>query len=155
MNETESTYVEVPVSAAREIAQQFAKDIVIINAWDAVRAAMHTTTYGVTAADKGLAAHGGQLAAQALGADLSRMKIFSDYRDERIAALEGALTWLVKALEDDDGIPGYLGDQAGWECACCSGTAATFAEIKHEDDCFMGAVEQARAVLGSKEAVRS
>ena len=154
MNETESTYVEVPVSAAREIAERYQKDIVIINAWDAVHQLIHTATYGVTAVDKRFAAHGGHLTSQALGADLSRMQNFSDYRDERIAALEAVLTRLVKALEDD-GVPGYLGDQSGWECECCCGTAATIAEVKHEDDCFMGAVEQARSALAGKEAARS
>ena len=154
MNETESTYVEVPVSAAREIAERYQTDIVIINAWDAVHQLIHTATYGVTAVDKRFAAHGGHLTSQALGADLSRMQNFSDYRDERIAELEGALTRFVKGFEDYEAL-GYLSDQDIWKCESCSGTAATIAEIKHEDDCFVGAVEQARAALGSKEAARS
>src|ERR1700735_4086932 len=63
-------YVEVPVSAAREIAERFRKDIVIINAWDAVNERMNTTTYGVTEQDKRYAAVGGARTAAVLGEDL-------------------------------------------------------------------------------------
>lgn len=108
---SDSSYIEVPVSAARQIAEQFQKDIVIVNAWDSVHELMHTTTYGVTAADKRWAALGGALSSEALGCNLAKVKSFSDFRDERIQLLESALTGLLKALEDD-GLPGYLGDQS-------------------------------------------
>ena len=45
-------YHEVPVTVARAIAENFSKSQVVILAWDSVHQLTHTTTYGVTAADK-------------------------------------------------------------------------------------------------------
>jgi hypothetical protein len=84
-------YFPVPVTAAREIAEKYSKNMVIVNAWDPVHEVLHTTTYGVTAVDKAMAADGGKIAAKALDADLLQMHQFEDYRLTEAKKLLGVL----------------------------------------------------------------
>lgn len=60
-------YRAVPISAAREIAKRFAKDQVIVVAWDGVHKKEHVTTYGVNKEQCRQAALGGDRVKSALG----------------------------------------------------------------------------------------
>ena len=60
-------YVEVPISAAREIAESFEKDQVIVVTWDKAHGMMHVTTYGKTLEDCAQAAVGGNFVKKSLG----------------------------------------------------------------------------------------
>ena len=81
-----SEYAPVPVTAAKHIAETYAKSIVIICAWDDPHQLLHTTIYGVSPADKVNAAHGGETAARALSMDLDRQHKYEDFREEFDAA---------------------------------------------------------------------
>lgn len=76
-NNTE--YRPIPVEAARHIAEQYEKSIVIVLAHDPVHGQLHTTTYGIDAQNKAWAAQGGEIAAKALGA-INPAVDFEDYR---------------------------------------------------------------------------
>lgn len=76
-----SEYVPVPVEAAREIAQKFAKDIVVIVATDRAHDQIHTTTYGRSQFDKIHAAELGPVLATAAGGFVPAAKMFEDFRD--------------------------------------------------------------------------
>lgn len=84
-------YVPVPVTAAKHIAESFAKSIVIIAAWDPEHELLHTTTYGVAPADKVNAAHGGETVAKALSMDLARQHMYEDFREDFDAARARAM----------------------------------------------------------------
>lgn len=96
-----SEYAPVPVEAAKSIATEYGKSIVIVLAWDQEHGALHTTTYGVSEKDKVHAAHGGEIASEALGCDLSKAQVFEDFRDKRIQALEDAIANASIILADD------------------------------------------------------
>lgn len=74
------SYQPIPVETARQIARDFAKQIVIICAWDGTANLLHTTTYGVDALDKIAAAKGGEICAKALGTDLGKKDPNEDFR---------------------------------------------------------------------------
>ena len=90
-------YVPVPVTAAKHIAESFAKSIVVINAWDPDHKVMHTTTYGVSPEDKVHAARGGEMTAEALGMVLTQSRMHEDFRTQHNAAREKAMQ---EALEE-------------------------------------------------------
>lgn len=70
-------YQPVPVAAAKEIADNFGKGIVVILAVDQAHGLVHTTTYGSSEADKTVAALlGNHMAAQV--SDLAQAKTFED-----------------------------------------------------------------------------
>lgn len=60
-------YINVPISAAKRIAEEFQKDQVIIVCWDQVHGKTHVTTYGKTKIDCAQAAQGGNFVKRALG----------------------------------------------------------------------------------------
>ncbi len=60
-------YRPIPISAAKEIAQRFAKDQVIVVTWDAVHGREHVTTYGIDVEQCRQAALGGDRVKTALG----------------------------------------------------------------------------------------
>jgi len=60
-------YLNVPISAAKQIASDFGKDQVIIVCWDKEHGRTHVTTYGKTAEECEQAAQGGNLVKKALG----------------------------------------------------------------------------------------
>lgn len=73
-------YLSIPVETARQIARDFDKQIVIINAWNHEHNLMHTVTYGVAPNDKISAARGGEICAKALGMDLTKSDPSEDFR---------------------------------------------------------------------------
>jgi hypothetical protein len=60
-------YKPIPIAAAREIADRFEKDQVVIVTWDWKHGRTHVTTYGRTLADCEQAAVGGNAVKRALG----------------------------------------------------------------------------------------
>lgn len=80
-------YKDVPVEAAKQIAENCDKSQVIILAWDPVHALLHTTTYGKEAFDKESAAAAGEICTKALGGDLSLKKEFEDFHKDYNPAL--------------------------------------------------------------------
>jgi hypothetical protein len=75
-------YQPVPVYAARRLAEEFGKEVVIILAWDHVHDRLHTTTYGRADKSKWLAADAGIVAARALGAQIDMKQYYEDFRTE-------------------------------------------------------------------------
>ena len=73
-----SEYKPIPVEAARFIAREFDKQIVIVLAW--TDNTLHTTTYGSDPQHKEWAARGGEVAAKALGALTDQSVVYEDYR---------------------------------------------------------------------------
>ncbi len=89
-------YLPVPVVEASRIADDFGKSMVVILAYDPIHQLTHTTTYGVSPADKELAATVGDACAKAICGEGFKQRVrFEDYRfiDEgvRTQALEKAI----------------------------------------------------------------
>lgn len=60
-------YIEIPISAARQIAETYSKNQVIIVTWDDTNQMVHVTTYGTTQPFSAQAAQGGNFVKEALG----------------------------------------------------------------------------------------
>ena len=91
-----SDYEQVPVEAAKQIAEGCAKSQVVILAWDDVHKLTHVTTYGTTAGDKLQAAEAGELLSRALELDRAQRKVYEDFRSDFDAArLKEAIELLV------------------------------------------------------------
>jgi hypothetical protein len=90
-------YQPIPVSEAKRIAEQFDKDMVIINAWDSEHQLNHTTTYGKTPEQKEIAADAGEVTARALGCCIEAKKSYEDFRERTPA--EAALE--IERLRDE------------------------------------------------------
>jgi hypothetical protein len=60
-------YVDVPIDAAKRIANEFEKDQVVIVCWDKRHGKTHVTTYGKTIEECEQAAQGGNFVKKALG----------------------------------------------------------------------------------------
>lgn len=73
-------YLPVTVEAAREIANRFEKDIVVIVSVDHVHLKTHFTTYGRSPKDKVVAAALGEGLALATGHELNQIQSFQDFR---------------------------------------------------------------------------
>jgi hypothetical protein len=84
-------YIPVPVEAAKAIAEQYGKSIVIVFSHDPVYDLLHTTTYGTDPQNKAWAAQGGEIATKALGAVVELKTDFEDYRLSQAKALLTAL----------------------------------------------------------------
>jgi hypothetical protein len=80
-------YLEVPVIAAKEIAEKYQKQAVVILAYDEMAALTHTTTYGVSAYFKENAAAVGWICSEAIGCDLSRRHDYEDFHTDYQPAL--------------------------------------------------------------------
>jgi hypothetical protein len=80
------SYVPVPVSAARDLAHSFAKDVVVILCYDRKHDLLHTTTYGRDASDKIRAAELGPVLAKAAGGFTPAGQPFEDFRDPALRA---------------------------------------------------------------------
>lgn len=80
-------YQQVPVAVAKQIAERFAKSLVVILCYDREHERTHTTTYGVTAFDKENAAAVGELCTEAIGGDLSKKRTFADFHHDYDPAL--------------------------------------------------------------------
>lgn len=74
-----SKYTPVPVAAARQIADEFDKSVVIIFAIDAQHDRSHMTTYGRTAEQKAWSAHLGDEVARIISGSEKR-EVYEDYR---------------------------------------------------------------------------
>jgi hypothetical protein len=79
----------IPVAAAKSIAEQFDKAMVIINAYDEKHEMNATATYGVTPQQKEIAADAGERTAKALGSAIEAKTTFEDFRHR--SAAEAAL----------------------------------------------------------------
>ena len=75
-------YVMIPVGAAKAVAEKYSKSMVIINAWDDRYGTLHTTTYGVSADQKAMAADAGNKTSACLNPDgfHKNFQCFEDYR---------------------------------------------------------------------------
>src|SRR5437868_5578201 len=81
-------YVPVPVSAAQDLAEMFAKDVVVIVAYDRLHKRTHLTTFGREATDKVLAVTARHVCAEALGQDLGQEAVVhEDFRRDFDPAL--------------------------------------------------------------------
>lgn len=74
-----SEYKPIPVAEAKRIAETYGKDQVLIFAWDKESNLMHSTTYGVSPADKQMAADGAETVTKIL-CDKSKGIVFEDFR---------------------------------------------------------------------------
>lgn len=78
-------YKPIPVEAAKQIAETYKKNMVVIMAYDNVHEQIHTTTYGVSPEDKNLAAVWGELFTAITGADVVKSTWYEDYRTTKEA----------------------------------------------------------------------
>lgn len=60
-------YKDVPIEAAKDIAEKYDKDQVIVVCWDDEHKRTHVTTYGKSLSDCKAAAEGGNFVKRALG----------------------------------------------------------------------------------------
>jgi hypothetical protein len=98
-----SDYKQVPVEAAKAIAEQFEKQQVIILTWAEEAQLVHVTTYGVTGADKVVAAKGGELISQFLGLDESKRRTYEDFRTDLDPALYKEALELLRTIRNRNG----------------------------------------------------
>lgn len=102
-------YIPVPVKAAQAIAEEFAKQAVVILAYDSEHELTHTTTYGTTAFFKENAAAAGELCTKAIGGDLSKTQVFEDFHKNYDAAkfreLSEAVVRVVAILDNQSRNP--------------------------------------------------
>lgn len=74
-------HVELPVDAARELAEKYRKSMVVILSYDPVSGLTHTTTYGIEPVDKERAADVGRQCAKLIcGEGFAQRKSYEDYR---------------------------------------------------------------------------
>lgn len=71
-------YIPVPVAAAREIAENCGKDLVVIWSFDKQHRAAHVTTYATDQDDKRTAAELGEVIAHVLEMDMKWKTVFED-----------------------------------------------------------------------------
>lgn len=101
-------YRPVPVDVCRQIAGSFNKSVVIVLAWDQEHQKLHTTTYGVSPADKINAANGGETCAKALGMDCSKSVFNEDFR-----TVDAAKNARIRELVSRAAIPALRSYQLG------------------------------------------
>jgi hypothetical protein len=75
-----SEYIPVPVEAAKQVARQFEKSVVVIAAWDRAFNKFHTASYGESADDKIVAANLADLIPLAAGCDPQSLVTHEDFR---------------------------------------------------------------------------
>lgn len=78
-------YQPVPVAAAKELADRYAKDLVVVAAGDHAFGKLHFTTWGRSAADKAAAAGLADEVARAV-TDVAARQSFEDFRSAEEAA---------------------------------------------------------------------
>lgn len=101
-------YQAIPVIVARMIAEKYAKNQVVILAWDAMHGLTHTTTYGVSAFEKENAAAVGAICTKAIGADLSAKQTFEDFHDNMDPALYREALELLRLIRNRQGCTGPM-----------------------------------------------
>lgn len=85
MTDPSPDYVPVPTIAAREVAERYAKDAVVVVAIDGRHGRTHVTTYGTTAAAKDFAAALGEALGRVVS-DAPAGQRFEDFREPTAAA---------------------------------------------------------------------
>jgi hypothetical protein len=104
-----SEYVPIPVHTAKSIADNYAKSMVVILAYDPIFQVTHTTTYGKDAWEKEQAAAVGEKCSLAIGADLNKQTEFEDFhKDYDPAALREATEILQDIARRQDSSPHTL-----------------------------------------------
>jgi hypothetical protein len=98
-----SEYLDVPVEAAKSIAERFRKSIVVILAFDPAHQLTHTTTYGVSAFDKENAAAAGEKCSAAVGCDLSAKQTFADFHNDYEPAFLREAEEILKCISRQQG----------------------------------------------------
>ena len=99
-------YLEVPVAAAKSLADVYRKSQVVILCYDKEHNLTHTTTYGVSAFDKENAAATGELVTKAIGCDLSKKQPFEDFhKNYDPAHYKVACELIQKLFNRHDGSP--------------------------------------------------
>lgn len=94
MNQQAHEYHPVHVGVAREIAERFQKDIVVIVSYDRQYNLVHTTTFGREPADKDIAAAWGDICVEATGADTSNPTWYEDFRATKEAEYKARIDQL-------------------------------------------------------------
>lgn len=74
-------YQPVPVDAAASIARDYAKNAVVVLSFDREYGLIHTSTFGVSAEEKVMAAALGERLSAYVGCDLEKSLKFQDFRD--------------------------------------------------------------------------
>lgn len=95
-----SEYIAVPVQAAKDVAEKYAKQMVVILCYDREHGLTHTTTYGVMPFDKENAAAAGEICAKAVGADLGQKQVFEDFHNDYNPAKLKAAWELITSLRN-------------------------------------------------------
>jgi hypothetical protein len=93
-----SDYKEVPVLIAKEIADIYSKNQVVILCWDQEHELTHTTTYGKTAFDKENAAAIGRKLSEAIGCDMGKRQDFEDFHQDYSPALYKEALEILKVI---------------------------------------------------------
>lgn len=91
-------YIEVPIVAAKAIAETYGKNQVIIIAWDKGHNITHVTTYGHSVIDSAQAGQGGNKLKKALGWPDQRCHDESD----RVSILKKAIGRFKAIVEDQE-----------------------------------------------------
>lgn len=104
-------YLPIPTTVAAAIAQQFAKNVVVIVALDVPHDRTHYTTFGVSPEEKAIAANMSDLIAGVLS-EGRKVEVFEDFRDLDAAQAKAQIDDL-KAQVYAPGI---------WECPQCGFT---------------------------------
>lgn len=79
-------YVPIPVEVARQIGQQFKRQVVVIVAWEQAGGMLHVTTWGELATHKAWAARLGSILADSAGSDIAKMTSYEDFREPTASA---------------------------------------------------------------------
>lgn len=96
-----SKAIPIPVDAAREISRRYARDVVVIVAWERIHNDLHVTTYGKQAIDKLSAATLGEILTKAAGVDpLSGGPPYEDFRLRTQAEWAEEREALLQLLQD-------------------------------------------------------
>jgi hypothetical protein len=159
----DSEYIPVPVTAARAAALNFKKDIVVIFSYDRKHQTGHTTTYGVTRADKEGAAR--------LGDEVSKLifgpkgQTFEDFRldqhtpgplkaskgwdgdpDRWVVVTDGERRYLVATIEN--GQPGDTCETEGYTAKLFAAAPELLESLKGVlsslDDAHQDALERSK-----------
>lgn len=98
-----SEQTPVPVDAARRVADDYAKDLVVITSWDRASNVVFTATYGRTAPDKHAAARLGVILAEAAGCDMSQVTPYEDFRTATAAEWAEEKDKLLRRIRELEG----------------------------------------------------